>query len=645
MIYGYDQAVQMPVKDLYDSQIMLASINAAKDMYEKGVQEMKDFNKTYGDFISPIQKDVDYWNNTVLNPVKDAVNKMYAMGIDPTRSAEGRAYIQRLISQVPVAEINKRRQAAAVAQEYIKNRGLLESKGLYNPDFEKYILNGKSLEDWDTATDGMWTRTSPQEFKTLNQATSSWFDDMKGSDKGTKNGFRYFGVDDSDLRAIAKPRAEGFKDTTLGSYYYDNIKRKIKELYPSMTDAQLSKLADDQFMEDIVTANKRHKFMKAEADPYAMDDYRTKNDIYAAGKKEAIKFNYTKKEYELKDENDRKKFEREHGGANVVPTNWTSQKTYSAQQKYNNKVTASDQNYRQTTLGIAKFWANKAKTSTGKQKAYAEKISKYWTRISNEGLSKAVKNKILTYDNATKQYRPTALLSREIFKAYGAQSTGTTGGRRAMDVANKYYSRFQNATIAGADGKTAADQFAGTTAPKGKYRAVDLTDKDLVYTPDRKLQVAGYGRIKDGGIRGKFRNWLKAGSKEAWMYNERTYTASIPRQDGGESIDINGWVNLRADEFTKFANAHGYTGDRVKKLASRLGLQLYSRANKVVDSSNGKQKWQDVEYISVPITRIMKNGEGYSFAEVDKEYDKNRYGANATFKMASDREGRSVVKK
>jgi hypothetical protein len=86
---------------------------------------------------------------------------MYAMGIDPTRSAEGRAYIQRLINQVPVAEINKRRQAAAVAQEYIKNRGLLESKGLYNPDFEKYILNGKSLEDWDTATDGMWTRTSP----------------------------------------------------------------------------------------------------------------------------------------------------------------------------------------------------------------------------------------------------------------------------------------------------------------------------------------------------------------------------------------------------------------------------------------------------------------------------------------------------
>jgi beta-lactamase class A len=27
----------MPVRDLYDSQMMMASINAAKDMYEKGL--------------------------------------------------------------------------------------------------------------------------------------------------------------------------------------------------------------------------------------------------------------------------------------------------------------------------------------------------------------------------------------------------------------------------------------------------------------------------------------------------------------------------------------------------------------------------------------------------------------------------------
>jgi hypothetical protein len=36
MIYGGDLALQMPIMDLYDKQIMAMSINAAKDMYEKG---------------------------------------------------------------------------------------------------------------------------------------------------------------------------------------------------------------------------------------------------------------------------------------------------------------------------------------------------------------------------------------------------------------------------------------------------------------------------------------------------------------------------------------------------------------------------------------------------------------------------------
>ena len=66
MIYARDQWVQLPVKDIYDSQIMMASINAAKDMYEKGVEQIKDFNKQYGDFFSPIQSDMDWYNKNVI---------------------------------------------------------------------------------------------------------------------------------------------------------------------------------------------------------------------------------------------------------------------------------------------------------------------------------------------------------------------------------------------------------------------------------------------------------------------------------------------------------------------------------------------------------------------------------------------------
>lgn len=43
MVYSRDQWIQLPVRDLYDSQIMLASINAAKDMYQQGVNEFKEY--------------------------------------------------------------------------------------------------------------------------------------------------------------------------------------------------------------------------------------------------------------------------------------------------------------------------------------------------------------------------------------------------------------------------------------------------------------------------------------------------------------------------------------------------------------------------------------------------------------------------
>lgn len=35
MIYSYDKAAQIPLMDLYDTQMILASVNAARDMYEK----------------------------------------------------------------------------------------------------------------------------------------------------------------------------------------------------------------------------------------------------------------------------------------------------------------------------------------------------------------------------------------------------------------------------------------------------------------------------------------------------------------------------------------------------------------------------------------------------------------------------------
>ena len=150
MVYAYDQWAQMPVKDLYDSQVMAMSIAAAKDMYEKGQKRLEDFNTKYGDFMSPIQKDMEWYDKNVTGKVRDTINNLYANGIDPLRSAEGRAAVAQLIYSMPTGDIAKVKQSAEDAKQYLKAKATLQSKGLWNPEYENMILGGKSLENWGT---------------------------------------------------------------------------------------------------------------------------------------------------------------------------------------------------------------------------------------------------------------------------------------------------------------------------------------------------------------------------------------------------------------------------------------------------------------------------------------------------------------
>lgn len=281
------------------------SISAAKDMYEKGQKQIDDFYTKYGDFISPIQKDMDWYAQNVTGKASDFINQLYANGVDPLRSAEGRAAVAQLVRSMPIGDIAKLRQSAEVAKEYVKNYGTLEAAGKLDPEFERFMMNGQSLQDWSTlGGNGIWGRYSPSEYKTLQEYVHPTFAEIKPhmmseqevKDRGYNYDpmYEYTGVSRADMERSMGDWIPGVRNEGIYRYYREQAKQDlIRRGVSNPTEDQI----DRQFVNNAITADSQMMTpLTREANPFKLDDYRTANDIKAARAKAAIDHYYKKLE-------------------------------------------------------------------------------------------------------------------------------------------------------------------------------------------------------------------------------------------------------------------------------------------------------------------------------------------------------------
>lgn len=282
MIYGQDAPVAIPVADLYDTGMMQMYVNAVRDQYQQGLKDYENFVAKYGDFTSPFAKDVDRWNNEVMGPTVNLIDALYAQGIDPMRNAEARAMIQRSVRNVPYAEAAKMRQNAAAGEAYLKARGALAAKGLYDKNYNDFWLaeqGYKPFEEW-SSEDGIWNVTSPIEYKSLFDATSPWFEKMQKHDltrEQVQNAgyvydpkYRYTGIPVEDLQEITGKSLPGFMNSLEGRYYRKTVADRLAAAGIEPTDDAINAALAN----DIVTANRRVVVDPvAEEDRYALADY------------------------------------------------------------------------------------------------------------------------------------------------------------------------------------------------------------------------------------------------------------------------------------------------------------------------------------------------------------------------------------
>ena len=237
----YDEPVAMPIIDLLDSNMMSQYISAAREQYNQAVQDQKEFAKEFGELYGPNAN----INKQFYEQTRGAVNKgldyLYQNGIDPLRSAEGRAYIAKIIRERPYAEIANLKAQNESMKTYQRYRAEAMRNGTYDPDFEKFVLGGKTLESWDPSTDGMWTKEAPSKYSSLKDWTSNLFDNMQleYDDEATKKAggmYQVYSKSPKKMQQILDSNIKDMSKSELGRYYLNMYGGDIEALKADIID-------------------------------------------------------------------------------------------------------------------------------------------------------------------------------------------------------------------------------------------------------------------------------------------------------------------------------------------------------------------------------------------------------------------------
>ena len=675
MVYSRDQWVQLPVRDLYDSQIMMASINAARDMYQRGVDEIKDFKKEYGDFFTPIQEDADWYNTNVLNGSKNLINSLYERGIDPLRSVEGRAEISRFINSLPVGDINKLKMGSKIAQEYLRNKAQLEAQNKFNQDYEDFITGGKNLQGWNTIRDGLWTRQSPAQFVTLKEATDNWFNnrtphtltkkDVEGFGMKYDRRYDYTGFTMGDIKGIAAKNTPGWQGSTISDYYRDLAKRQLlSEGIEKPTMAQI----EGRLQENVAQANKEWMVNPVQSvNQYAMLDkqqaYQTQarregfgqeirmEKLRQAGQRDNLWLQWKLSNYTP----DAKGNPVLKSAQQPIPLSFTEQLIESANRKKTDNI-AGPKNFQANTKRISDYWLNKAYGILGKADANRDgKLSKeeqtnwkvrysrlspaqkrlyndaihhrnWWNKVSAEGYSNAAKNGLIDkFGNVTSRFtNAMAYSNKDVSKGgYSADERNRLNSSYYnnvfTDINAEGRKQIINLLTGGNEEQYVIDESKGKF---GKKHPVLNFSESGVWFGNYRAHNASTGRDLTNGSQSKmFQNFLKRNKIKGWIVSKSGIgVTTVPNRGKGQSLDILANVSVPYSVLERYASSIGVSSSNVPQLIKSLGLRMMNVNGTTIDSKVNNT------FVEIPISKQIDNNGGQGYGQIDTSYDKSLFG-------------------
>lgn len=584
----YDEPVAVPIIDLLDSSMMSQYISAAREQYNQAVQDQKEFAKEFGELYGPNANVNKEFYDITRGAVNKGLDYLYQNGIDPIRSAEGRAYIAKIIRERPYAEIANLKAQNESMKTYQRYRAEAMRNGTYDPDFEKFALGGKTLETWDPSTDGMWTREAPSKYSSLKDWTSNLFDNMQleYDPELTKQAGGLYQVYSKSPKKMQQILDANIKDMTksdLGRYYLN--------MYGGDIDALKA---------DIINRNREYTQVDRRADQVKVHLNDQQFQANEAAKQRAFQREMAKQQHEWDMQ------ELEQKSANKIAEQAAKGSEKGSKQDYNlvadvmTQASSTLQNYFAThTFGEKNYGNNLGYLSRAQGKAFSNKgfnlndVSFDLPRGGYSAWTGVQKNKLnptFGYAYNANEVKGKILTEGELRIKASSVKTGKNVYRTYTD---KLYKK--NNIL----GVTPDESSRNGIAIVGRDGRMHLYQKVTVYTTDGTSRDSSGNKYKM--VDGKWKN-ITTGKDVEDTDEGKALIKSLKKQRGHYSAYQElpaGDVSFTKKSYTTQKNKNGKTTKKVVNRGNVIpGTEWYDNGGNVTidsyDTSTHSSKWTNI---------------------------------------------------
>lgn len=631
---GYEAPVQIPNLDVYDTTMMRMYLQEAKNQYEQGKEEMKDFMKMYNDFYSPVPGATEAYNNMTIGGARNMINQMLANGIDPYKSPEARAAISRYIASVPAGRLNQMRQWAENAKEYKAMEAKMKADGTWgNDDFQRAMLGGKLLEEWDPNTP--FTANSPYKFKSLYELALPQFQKYGKTENlgpGSRPFTKKMGVSDASKSAATEATIKEIDASPYAAFYRDQARNDVLQRVAAsgrnITPEQLEQLTDAQYRQNVLDV------MNSYLQPQEVDDN--------------IALTVWKQQQEAAEHAKNRQLQRDLANAKDKPqptdrTPLSRQIIDSSNLKILNTF-RKEQNDRITQfVNKAIEWRKNNPTENGKKQKSPEEAKQWWEKALQDPVKYKLIDKKGNFTNTAKTWFNRTGIDLRKQSTIHDLLPKNAGSRSLSIAADKMYNKYINYDVSSPKLQnylnkvyTQTDLLTTPLGETGQVRITYSSDRNLHFTPIRRIKVSGGSKLITN-IQNNFERYLQNNKIQLLHRDNNLGVAGIPKRGGKNSIDVFGNNDMRMEDFENFCNSYGYDKDTALRA---LGLSVYDSENnkwETIDEKKGKYKnFGKRSYVRVPMTRTLftSNADSYETTPFDEEWENVLFGGGEAAKSA-----------